>query len=381
MKVNTEATLDMYNTVTMDELERVITTNMKKIMENPGLSATLPPILIHSSPGIGKSSLIKQIAADLGIGFVDVRLAELDSVDIRGLPSVDKESGTMRWNAPDFWPRDPKSKGIIFFDELTAAPRDVQVASYEIILDRKIGEFYKVPDGWYICAAGNSSTDHAVATSMSSALANRFLHFTLREDAQAFLRWANVNGIHPSVTGFLTWKNEMLFNMKDENLEMGWPSPRSWHRVSEMVHIYGDDEAILRKIVYGLIGRRAGSEFIEYHKLNESFDSVLDMMYGKKPVVIPDRNDMKYSLCSTMVYLLWRGKDKEDEEKRIEGFYKISSKLTSDFASLAMINAIAGIKKGDNKVCAPKLYYHNHGKSYDAWQKANGAALRKRMSV
>ena len=105
------------------------------------------------------------------------------------------------------------------------------------------------------------------------------------------------------------------------------------------------------------------------------------MMYGKKPVVIPDRNDMKYSLCSTMVYLLWRGKDKEDEEKRIEGFYKISSKLTSDFASLAMINAIAGIKKGDNKVCAPKLYYHNHGKSYDAWQKANGAALRKRMSV
>ena len=63
--------VDTHNRMTMQELEEIIRTNCQLIIENPELAATIPPILIHSSPGVGKSSIVRQVAEKLGIGFVD----------------------------------------------------------------------------------------------------------------------------------------------------------------------------------------------------------------------------------------------------------------------------------------------------------------------
>lgn len=350
--------IDTHNRMGIDELEEILTTNCKLISENPELSKTIPPILIHSSPGIGKSSIVRYVANKLNIGFTDVRLAEMESVDIRGLPSVDKDKGVMKWNAPDFWPRDPKSKGIIFLDELTSCDKSCQVAAYELILDRKIGDFYKVPDGWYIVSAGNNTTDRAVALSMSSALANRFMHVELDVDHEQWIKWADLHDIHPSVTGFIRYKPMALFNMEKENLERGWPSPRSWERVSQMTKIYGNNEKLLRKIVYGLVGPAKGIEYMEFHKLNQSFDNILDMMYGKIPVKIPEKNDQLYAMCSTLIYVLWRGADEADEKKRLNGFFKILSEMRPEFVMMTINGAIHGRSEDLSPSSAKKLYTH-----------------------
>lgn len=373
-----EAKLDTHNLMSMEEVETLIKTTCKAIWEDPNSAKTIPPLLMHSSPGVGKSSIVRQCAEDLGIGFVDVRLAEMESVDIRGLPSVDSEKGEMRWNAPDFWPRDKKSRGIIFMDELTSCPKDCQVAAYEIILDRKIGEFYKVPDGWYIVAAGNKTTDRAVAMTMSSALANRFMHVEIEADPDQWVKWAQMNDVHPSVTGYIQYRPMNLFSMEHENLERGWPSPRSWHRVSEMCKLYGGNENLLRKVVYGLVGAPKGVEFMEFYKLNRQFDNVLDMMYGKIPVRIPEANDGKYALCSSLIYILWRAKDEEDEKKRLTGFFKIISEMTPDFSAMSMLGAMNGRSKNESSNAARKLFHHP---SYKAWSAKYGTALRKRIAL
>lgn len=357
MATQTKA-IDTHNRMNMTELEEILMTNCKLITENPGLAATIPPILIHSSPGVGKSSIVRQVAKKLNIGFVDVRLAEMESVDIRGLPSVDKENGVMKWNAPDFWPRDPNSKGIIFLDEITSCDKSCQVAAYELILDRKIGDFYKVPDGWYIVSAGNLTTDRAVALSMSSALSNRFMHVELAVDDEQWVKWAMTHDIHPSVTGFIQYRPMALFNMEKENLERGWPSPRSWERVSQMTKIYGSNESLLRKIVYGLVGPAKGVEFMEFHRLNKSFDNIVDMMLGKIPVKIPEKNDQLYAMCSTMIYVLWRGKDDEDEKKRLEGFFKILLEMRPEFVMMCINGAMHGRSEDFAAISAKKLYHH-----------------------
>lgn len=350
--------IDTHNHMSMKELEDILLTNCKLIMDDPNMAAVIPPILIHSSPGVGKSSIVRQVARKLGIGFVDVRLAEMESVDIRGLPSVDKEQGVMKWNAPDFWPRDPKSKGIIFLDELTSCDKSCQVAAYELILDRKIGDFYKVPNGWYIVSAGNLTTDRAVAMSMSSALSNRFMHVEIEADPEQWCSWAMTHDIHPSVTGFIQFRPENLFNMEKENLERGWPSPRSWDRVSQMVKIYGDNEDLLRKIVYGLVGPAKGIEFIEFHRLNKSFDNIVDMMLGKIPIKIPEKNDMLYAMCSTMIYVLWRGKNDAEEKQRLDGFFKILCDMRPEFVMMCVNGAMHGRSEDLSGVSAKKLYNH-----------------------
>lgn len=353
-------TIDTHNRMSIEELTEILRTNCRIIIENPSLAEVLPPILIHSSPGIGKSSVVKQVAESLGIGFVDVRLAEIESVDIRGLPSVDKEKGVMKWNAPDFWPRDPESKGIIFLDEITACDKSCQVAAYELILDRKIGDFYKVPKGWYIVSAGNLTTDRAVATSMSSALSNRFLHVELEADHEAWLKWAYAHDVDPSVTGFIMYRPEHLFSMKKENLERGWPSPRSWDRVSQMVKIYKSNESLLRKIVYGLVGPAKGIEFIEFFKINKKFDNIVDMLEGKVPIKIPTKNDELYAFCSSLIYVLWKGKTSAEEKIRVDGFFDILQNMESrpDFMLMCINGAMyPGTPEQTARACAI-LYGH-----------------------
>ena len=353
-----KAVVDTHNRMSMQELEEIIRTNCQLIIENPKLAMTIPPILIHSSPGVGKSSIVRQVSEKLGIGFVDVRLAEMESVDIRGLPSVDKDNSVMKWNAPDFWPRDPKSKGIIFLDELTSCDKSCQVAAYELILDRKIGDFYKVPDGWYIVSAGNLTTDRAVAMSMSSALSNRFLHVELEADSEQWCKWAFTHDVHPSVIGFIQYRPENLFNMEKENLERGWPSPRSWDRVSQMCKIYGDNEGLLRKITYGLVGSAKGVEFMEFHRLNKNFDNIVDMMLGKIPIKIPEKNDQLYAMCSSLIYNVWRGKDEKEEKQRIDGFFKILAEMPPEFVMMCMTSAMQGRSEETGGICSRKLYNH-----------------------
>lgn len=369
--------IDMHNRITTEELERLVRHQLKQISDHPEQSKMLPPLMIWGAPGIGKSSIIRNIAKELGIGFIDVRLAQREPVDIRGLPVPDQDS--VKWLVSADWPRDPESRGIILFDELTAADRSLQVAAYEFILDRRLGGLYQVPDGWYICAAGNRVEDSAVAMTMSSALANRFLHVELREDAELWVQWGLHHNIHPAVLGFIRYRPHLLFHVENENLERGWPTPRSWERVSSMMQSFGkDDDVLLNKAIYGLVGNQAGVEFAAFRAIAAEFDNVYELMTDPaKPITIPEKADRRYAFAAAVVYHLWRGADAEAEQRLLAGFYRIAAKMPGDFATMMMMDAMAGNGKNVSEECADKLFNHP---GYPAWAELHGKAMRARMN-
>ena len=369
--------IDMHNRVTTGELERLLRHQLTEIFAHPELAGQLPPLMIWGAPGIGKSTIIRTVAQELGIGFIDVRLAQREPVDIRGLPVPDGDS--VRWLVSSDWPRDPDSRGIILFDELTAADRSLQVAAYEFILDRRLGGLYSVPDGWYICAAGNRVEDAAVAMTMSSALANRFLHVELREDAESWARWGLKHDIHPAVIGFIRYRPDLLFHQEHENLERGWPTPRSWERVSRMLRSFGrTDDVLLDKIVYGLVGNQAGAEFVAFRAIAAEFDDVYELMTdpGRK-ITIPDKADRRYAFAAAVVYHLWRGNDAAEEAELLAGFYRIAAEMPGDFATMMMMDAMAGNGKAVSETCADKLFNHP---GYAGWAARHGKAMRARMN-
>lgn len=160
------------------------------------------PAFLWGPPGVGKS----QVAAALGIRLIDIRAILLDPVDLRGLPTV--EQGRAAWAIPAFLPED--GAGIVFLDELNAAPPLVQAACYQLGLDRALDE-YRLPDGWTVFAAGNREGDRAVTARMSSALANRFVHLVFETDLDDWSGWAMGPGdLRPEVVAFLRWRPELL---------------------------------------------------------------------------------------------------------------------------------------------------------------------------
>ena len=110
-----------------------------------------------------------------------------------------------------------------------------------------------------------------------------------------------------------------------------------------------------------------------------AFDDVLTMMTDPaQPVRIPEAADRKYALYAAVTYLLWRGRDADDEARRIDGFYRICMAMSSDFASMAMMDAMAGNRRESNSIFAEKLFHHPR---YQEWSDKHGKSLRKRYAI
>lgn len=318
------------------QVTEILRHQLEMLWEEPERAGEVAPLMLWGAPGVGKSSIVAGLCEDLGIELIDIRLAQRDPVDIRGLPVPGKDG--VDWMLSSDWPRDPDSRGIILFDELTAVDRSLQVAVYELILDRRLGSLYQVPPGWLMVAAGNRGADRAVTTAMSSALANRFCHLEVTPELSDWLSWAQGNGIHPDVIGFLRFCPECFHDMRGD-LERGWPSARSWERVSRLVERGRLDDTTLELMVGGLVGQGTGRQFMAFREVSAKLPDVERLLLDPDRFRLPGKADQRYALCAALVHHLWRG-PQEKLDRRVEGFLKIGLKLPSDFAAMAMTDAI-----------------------------------------
>ena len=138
MAKETKGLVDIHNRITAKQLGDILRMQLKTLETRPEVAHVLPQLMVWGAPGLGKSTIIQDIAKEFGIGFIDVRLAQREPVDVRGLPVPDSERKCVDWFVSGDWPRE--GRGILLFDELTAADRSLQVAAYELILDRRLGD-------------------------------------------------------------------------------------------------------------------------------------------------------------------------------------------------------------------------------------------------
>ena len=193
----------------------------------------------------------------------------------------------------------------------------MQVAAYEFILDRRLGQLYQVPDGWAIVAAGNRTSDGAVARTMSSALANRFCHIEVGANSTGWIDWALQNDINPNVIGFIRYMPQRLFSMQG-NKERGWPSPRSWERVSTEIDAaekHQLDKDILHIIIEGLVGKGVAMEFMGFIEWADKSPDIERML--RREIKARSANyDQRFAMASALIYHL---KQNDEPEQLIDG--------------------------------------------------------------
>ena len=257
---------------------------------------------------VGKSSIVRSIAKQKKLELLDVRASLLDPTDLRGIPTVEK--GKAKWCPPSFLPSDPKSKGLLFFDELNAAPPLVQASLYQLTLDRCVGE-YRLPDGWSILAAGNRAEDRSVTFRMPAALINRFVHLDYEVDFEDWRDWAVVNKMHPLVVGFLSTRRELLFNM--DKPDKPFPTPRSWEMVSDILSSQ-DSFKDCEDIILGVVGEGAMMEFIGYCESAISEEIIEKIIANPSAAKLPKKLGDQYALISYLSFNL----DKTDVQKGAE---------------------------------------------------------------
>ena len=139
---------------------------------------------------------------------------------------------------------------------------------------------------------------------------------------------------------------------------------------STMMKILPDDESLIRHTVYGLVGNRAGIEFMAFHKTAQNLD-IKEMMLGKSKVSIPQKADLRYALCSGVAYYIWRGQNEEESQALLDGFFRISLELGSDFAAMLMMDVMKG---GETCQGAAKLFKHP---LFKEWEKKHGKTFSK----
>jgi hypothetical protein len=265
------------------------------------LSKTRWPAMIWGPPGAGKSSIVRDVAKAGELPVLDLRASLLDPTDLRGMPAI--ESGRAVWCPPSFLPKDSDPPGVLFLDEINAAPPLVQASLYQLVLDRRVGE-YTLPDGWWIVAAGNRLGDRSVVFRFSSALANRFIHLDFDVDLGDWRVWALQRGIHPSITALLAIRPELLLGEPGER--PAYPTPRSWEMTSDVIEQFGDIESCA-DLLSGIVGEGAAIELIAFARHSVREELFLQIVGDPQNAPIPTQLGELYALTS---WLAFHAKDK-----------------------------------------------------------------------
>ncbi len=243
-------------------MNAAVTVTQKQLSDILLNVAVVRPVFIWGPPGVGKSSLVQQFAAQVGLECVSLLGSQLAPEDIIGVPQI--LDGTSRFCPPRSIAR--AEPYCLFLDELNACSHEVQKAFYSLIHERRVGE-YTLPDGSIVVGAGNRAQDSAIVKPMSSALLNRMVHVHLKVSHRDWLEWAMNNGIHAWVIEYIQARPDHLFSNPPKH-EEPFSSPRTWHMLSDALHEFGEKvtDEWLEVLAFGCLTPHHAGQFKAYIK-------------------------------------------------------------------------------------------------------------------
>lgn len=268
------------------------------------------PVMLWGPPGVGKSDMVREVAMNHQAPVIDIRLSQMEPSDLRGIPF--RVNGSVEWAVPSILPSRERhgASGILFLDEITSAPPTVSAAAYQLILDRRLGE-YQVPDGWAIFAAGNRQGDRGVTYSMPEPLANRFSHFEVETNLDDWVAWAYRNDIDERIIAFLRFRPELLFDFDPAHNPVAFPSPRSWEFAHRALQKFDKHPQLLQGALQACVGPAAG---VELNAFVNSLDKMpdLDAIIAGDDVPVPEEIDLQYAIAAALVGRAIRAHDAGD---------------------------------------------------------------------
>lgn len=245
---------------------------------------------IIGSPGTGKSDSVKQIAKKFNLELIDVRLSQMDPLDILGMPKVVDEK--FHYIPSNLFPLEtdeiPEGKNgwLVFLDELSSCAKAVEVAAYKIILDRMVG-LHRIHPKALMAAAGNKNTDGAVARSLGTAMQSRLVTLELDVNKDDWIKWANENDIDHRIMSFIEFRPDALMSFDPNHNDYTFPCPRTWAMLSDILDTAGDIEITELDLIAGCIGKGMSRDLFSHIQVADALPNIDDIMNSPKTIKIP----------------------------------------------------------------------------------------------
>jgi len=230
------------------------------IMDNIGRETKIT-LNIMSCPGVGKTSLVKQLAKKPvtwngkdydGFAVVDIPLAQIEEMgDVLGYPveeikmlKLDADGKTVKdekwikavdsliasymdkgWTteneqrtiyAKPSWVPTEERPGVILFDDGNRASQRIMKGLMQLVQDYRTIS-WTLPEGWTIVFTGNPDNRFNQVTSMDSAQLSRMKFISLVPDAVEWSVWAENNNIDKRLISFVLRYPEMMVGSERTN--------------------------------------------------------------------------------------------------------------------------------------------------------------------
>lgn len=255
---------------------------MSSIAVGPDLSDALElcyradrPVLLEGPTGVGKSQTLEACAKRMGIGYIVRDLSLMEAPDLAGMPII--KGNKTRYAPPSFLPT--SGKGLLVFEELNRCPRYTMAPCLQLLTTRRLND-YPLPRGWFPVAAINPAEEGYQVEELDKALLARFVLIRVRADVRSWLKWADQEGVHPSVREFVS-STPQIFQAPDSN-------PRAWTYASDIIHAFEKGSFKKKSLITdltGLVGGKLARAFCATYSVRSSGraippEAIIDS-YGK----------------------------------------------------------------------------------------------------
>ena len=204
------------------------------------------PVYLEGPAGIGKTELVKQVAEEMGIGFVSYSMTHHNRQSAIGLPAiVEKEQGDQCYKATEYtmseivssvWDAKQKGakEGILFADEVNCVSETLTAAMLQFLQNKTFGP-HQIPEGWIIMAAGNPPEYNKSVKVFDAVTLDRMRILHLKPDREDWIAYAAERGMHPIVMQYVREHAAEFYNVKTFKGKAEIVTARGWEDLSNAI--------------------------------------------------------------------------------------------------------------------------------------------------
>ncbi len=237
------------------------------------------PILTRGRHGIGKSTLVYQLAKQLELPVVERRASQMTEGDLLGLPKV--EDNVTQWLAPEWLHTACNKPVILFLDEVDRATMEVRQGIFELCDSRKIAGYTLHPDTLIFAAVngGEHGAQYQVGE-MDPAELDRYTVFDVEPTVEDWLTWAK-DEVCDEIWNFINQNHQHLEHREDYEPNKVYPSRRSWERLSKTLNGLDkiDHSPTLYHLATAFVGFEAAialNDFVKNYDRQVTVEDILD---------------------------------------------------------------------------------------------------------